>query len=830
MYPGLIIKSYIHAPHMRAKPRSVIDELIIDVGANSGEFALALARRNPMVTVLAIDPIPQLCDSIGQQALDQKLSNLWIETVAIDLTERTATFNLANHHDLGVSSLLELNTEKISADPYWKDRADLYFDNQVEVSVKPLSMLLEPHSPKRISFIKIDAQGVDLQVLESLGEYLEVTDAGMLEVPATSRHALYEGERHTLRSALDKLNSLGFEPYAIKPNDHAANEYNIFFCRPGVDPVEMERRLSLNGVHLYDGKHFWHNPSNHWLDAPKSAGQPAHQPIKTEALPDLPPMTINSVIDAEIMRRLSLGQRVFWGGTCPPLSWFSNSNQIFDPSYNYRLPASDHQQYDIVYLNERNLGEFKAWQLIIDEALRLLKPNGLLSLRMTNTPLLSIFELMHLINARTGMVVHHENVDDKGIIEVVIHNTTSCTRPADVDGLSFGVITNGQRDSHMLDLVRSVFSMRNPRGIPIEVLVCGPVSTVDFLSLHGLKVRHVSEPDRFRSLGWITRKKNLLIEAASQSISIVAHDRYLFPSAFIEQLHGYGGDFDVLVCRQTMQDGRRFPDWVALGTAWSWTNPSMLDYGDWSRHLYVNGGLMIARTKILKKVRWNELLFWNQAEDVELTRRLQAAGVVPRLAPEVEAITQTMRPGFMGGFQSTPLSFDRHLNSGAAHPDAEYLISRGGLTIYTRMGGKFSAHRVACGVAVGTEWTQERKSHQLQPGQWGEITFNLRSNTAFRRRYTLELGLSQKANQINVLVNDIAPEKIRLEGKRLLIRLAPDMAVQSHVCRVHVLSSDASIALRHITLAPNRFSLVVTWLGKARLRIWQLVQRIKKRT
>jgi FkbM family methyltransferase len=814
---------------MSTKSPSVIDELIIDVGANSGEFALAIAKRNPMVTVLAIDPIPQLCVSIRHQAEEQQLSNLWIETVAIDLTERTATFNVANHHDLGVSSLLALDTEKISADPYWKDRADLYFDTQVTVDVKPLSALLDARSPKKISFIKIDAQGVDLQVLESLGTYLSITDAGMLEVPATGRHALYHGERHTLHSALDKLNSLGFEAYAIKPNDHAANEYNIFFCKLGMDPVEMEARLGLNGVHLYDGKHFWHNPSNHWLEAPKSPGQVDEQPHLGLGVASMPPKGDGSVIDSEIMRRLSSRRRVFWAGTRPPLTWFNHTGQIFDPAQGYRLPPTEHQQYDLVYLNERNLGDFKAWPLIVDEALRLLKPDGMLSLRMSNTPLLSIFELMHLINSRMGMVVHHEAVDAKGMVEVVIHNTSVRPRPASVDGLSFGVITNGQRDSHMLELVQSVITARNPLNIPIEILVCGPTSTVDFLCRHGLEVRHIPEPEDFRSLGWITRKKNLLVKVASQPISIIAHDRYQFPAAFIEQLHEFGGDFDVLVCRQTMQDGRRFPDWVALGADWSWTSPSMLGYGDWSRHLYINGGLMIARTAMLKKVPWNELLFWNQAEDVELTRRLQAAGVVPRMAAQVEAITQTMRPGFMGGFQSTPISYGRHLNPGSAHPSAEFLIARSGLTLCARMGSKFSEHREACGVAVGTEWAQDKKSHFIESGRWGEITLNLRYNVSFRWRSALELGLSQKGARIKVLVNDKEPEQVRVRGKRVLIRLMPEMAVPSRVCRVHVCSSDAPVAIRYVVLAPNWFSSAVTLLGKVQIRIWRLKQSINKR-
>jgi hypothetical protein len=80
-----------------------------------------------------------------------------------------------------------------------------------------------------------------------------------------------------------------------------------------------------------------------------------------------------------------------------------------------------------------------------------------------------------------------------------------------------------------------------------------------------------------------------------------------------------------------------------------------------------------------------------------------------------------------------------------------------------------------------------------------------------------------------VLVNDKEPEQVRVRGKRVLIRLMPEMAVPSRVCRVHVCSSDAPVAIRYVVLAPNWFSSAVTLLGKVQIRIWRLKQSINKR-
>lgn len=84
----------------------------------------------------------------------------------------------------------------------------------------------------------------------------------MLEVPATIQAKLYAQEMHDLHAVTTRLHELGFCVYAIKPNDHASNEFNLFFCRRDLKPQDIEATLRLRGIQLYDGKHYWHAPSD----------------------------------------------------------------------------------------------------------------------------------------------------------------------------------------------------------------------------------------------------------------------------------------------------------------------------------------------------------------------------------------------------------------------------------------------------------------------------------------------------------------------------------------------------------------------------------------
>jgi FkbM family methyltransferase len=219
-----------------------------------------VAERSPDIRVIGVEPIPGLVEYLRNKSLALELDNIEVWPYAIDTEARTAKFNLSLVNQSGVSSLLDFDAETLARHEYWAQRSDLVMDEGIEVEVRRLDELLSAAGIERVRFVKIDAQGLDLNVLESAGAFTECIDAGVLEVPTVHNARLYEGEP-TLRDALDRLDTLGFEVYAIKPNDPATAEVNIFFCRNGVDWRELETTLHLRGIPLYDGKHYWHHPS-----------------------------------------------------------------------------------------------------------------------------------------------------------------------------------------------------------------------------------------------------------------------------------------------------------------------------------------------------------------------------------------------------------------------------------------------------------------------------------------------------------------------------------------------------------------------------------------
>lgn len=241
--------------------RETARRVVLDVGANAGEFALEMARRNPRLQVVAIEPVPSLAEGIRDAASTAGLDTVRVLEVALGAETGESTLNVAELGDWGVSSLLDFDAASLAGDEYWATREDLRFTTTQTVTVRTLGDLLTELDPEVVDFLKIDVQGLDLEVLASAGERLGTIRAGMLEVPAVSRTRLYAQEVSTLRSALSFLAEHDFDVYAVKPNDPATNEVNVYFIRAGEDPAALEEELSLRGLHLYDGKHFWTRPA-----------------------------------------------------------------------------------------------------------------------------------------------------------------------------------------------------------------------------------------------------------------------------------------------------------------------------------------------------------------------------------------------------------------------------------------------------------------------------------------------------------------------------------------------------------------------------------------
>jgi cell division protein ZapA (FtsZ GTPase activity inhibitor) len=363
------------------------------------------------------------------------------------------------------------------------------------------------------------------------------------------------------------------------------------------------------------------------------------------------------MFDAKLLNEICGSEAVFWAGIYPPVNSMVTSTRIFDPECDFRQSCAQHGTCSAVYLVEYNLGQFKQWPLILDEALRLL-PYGkrsTLFVRFSQSALLSVFAFAAFLRRRKDFSFEliYQDQDSDGTFVYAIY----CTRENVIPTLAtfeFALITDGRRPDKVTRFIDSVARVRGIDNIDWRVAICGPTVFGETLDRRNGQVRFIEEPDQHMTKGWITRKKNLIVETTQAENLLIAHDRYEVPVSFLDQLFEFGADFSVITPAQIDTSGKRFPDWVAIGSQWSWTPCAMLQYGDYSPHSYVNGGAIISKRRVLTDTPWSNLLFWNQGEDVELTRSMTEQGVTPRLARLVKLIVTDARPGYIFDFMHVP--------------------------------------------------------------------------------------------------------------------------------------------------------------------------------
>ncbi len=346
---------------------------------------------------------------------------------------------------------------------------------------------------------------------------------------------------------------------------------------------------------------------------------------------------------------------VLWAGSKPPRADMADGSALFDPRLDFRLPPGSHQAFDIVFLVEHDLGKVKQWPLVLDEALRALRPGGVLVVRAHQSALLSVFQFANFIERWTGgaHTLVDQTVSDLQFV-ISIRLAHAAPRPASATDFSFGVITDGRRPEAIRTFIQSVLRADHQLGVSSEILICGPDSVVADLGVLAKRIVHVPQSDRFANAGWITHKKNALVARATRENILIAHDRYSAPDDFLSNMAAFGGDFGVVVPHQVTTEGFGLPDWVMLSDDLNWTTPGWMEFGDYHPFAYVNGGVIIAKTRLLASVRWSELLLWGQAEDVDLSRRLGVAGIVARPCRSVLLTSEPPRKGFIEGFERLP--------------------------------------------------------------------------------------------------------------------------------------------------------------------------------
>lgn len=137
---------------------------VIDIGSNVGDITRELIQdKNNFV--ISVEPIPSLANNLKN--LESNHSNLKVINCAISDEDGEQTFYINEPHC--TSSLKKFNDEVKNK---WPNRLD--YKEKIIVKTIKLSTLIEELLLQNeiISFLKIDTQGSDLDVIKSSEKYL----------------------------------------------------------------------------------------------------------------------------------------------------------------------------------------------------------------------------------------------------------------------------------------------------------------------------------------------------------------------------------------------------------------------------------------------------------------------------------------------------------------------------------------------------------------------------------------------------------------------------------------------------------------------------------
>ena len=216
------------------------------------------------------------------------------------------------------------------------------------------------------------------------------------------------------------------------------------------------------------------------------------------------------------------------------------------------------------------------------------------------------------------------------VLEKLKKNKKTCVEKGNINEWTFGIVTNGSRPDSVLKLINSIRAQNIGR---YEVIICG--------SYKGKLAKDMRLIDfSFRDdLGWITRKKNKIILESKYENLIIMHDRLFLKDDWFEQVRKWGNSFEVLAMPQIyFSTGQRLASWqhyeFSANSVYKWNIPlAHMDYLDWGKYMLDCGAITAGKKTILKKILFNETLYWGDFEDCVLSNRLVDSGYIFRLVP-----------------------------------------------------------------------------------------------------------------------------------------------------------------------------------------------------
>jgi FkbM family methyltransferase len=180
-------------------------DLVIDVGANDGQFARQCRAHGFQGEIISFEPTLSAHTSLLQSAASDPLWTV-ADRMALGASTGEAEINIAANSFS--SSILPMLDSHLSAAP-----ESAYLQKE-KVPLRRLDDVLPTTSPNRKIFLKLDVQGYESQVLAGAPQLLSQTSAVQLEM---SLLPLYEGEI-LMPEMTGQMLAKGFHLWDIDPS------------------------------------------------------------------------------------------------------------------------------------------------------------------------------------------------------------------------------------------------------------------------------------------------------------------------------------------------------------------------------------------------------------------------------------------------------------------------------------------------------------------------------------------------------------------------------------------------------------------------------------
>jgi FkbM family methyltransferase len=178
-------------------------DVLIDVGANQGQYARRFRERGFNGRIVSFEPMKEAFEHLQKEAA----SDCEWEVRRLALGRRKETRELQVAANSVSSSLLPIVIQHVRAEPTSRTVGT------EKVHVSTLDDELVAESPDARLWLKLDVQGYELAVLEGAPNVLQRCHIVQCEV---SLRELYKGQAHYLE-ILETLNTAGFTPVRFIP-------------------------------------------------------------------------------------------------------------------------------------------------------------------------------------------------------------------------------------------------------------------------------------------------------------------------------------------------------------------------------------------------------------------------------------------------------------------------------------------------------------------------------------------------------------------------------------------------------------------------------------